>query len=262
MPPRICRLLSPSPEGFHPDKPYSSSKRGFCVREVIAVWTRNIRAIGRHGGRGLVQSATVASPKTVHVRAPATSAFRPCPLPWPGRECPHPARVLKLSVSVASPHPRRVHLRLRVNRPSIVWLAARRQGSFAVMPGDFHLDDARFAGSQRAIKDSRGKCRSRWLEITQEIIPPYRGHFPASPRIGTRLVHGENADCAGSWSVRAHGKTADADAVTDWSRTACGYGHRRGHLPARLRFHRDCFADSKTSFSRGVTRACDIEWLQ
>jgi len=48
----------------------------------------------------------------------------------------------------ADAYPRQVCLRLRVNRLSIVWLAARRQGSFAVMPGDFHLDDARFAGSQ------------------------------------------------------------------------------------------------------------------
>jgi hypothetical protein len=77
-----------------------------------------------------------------------------------------------MCMTVSSPHPRRVHLRLRVNRPSIVWLAARRQGSFAVMPGDFHLDDARFAGSQRAIKDSRGKCRSRWLGHHTEIAKP------------------------------------------------------------------------------------------
>ena len=43
-------------------------------------------------------------------------------------------------------HPRQIHLLLRVNRPSIVWLAARRQGRFALLPFDFHLDDARFAG--------------------------------------------------------------------------------------------------------------------
>ncbi|PYJ96690.1 MAG: hypothetical protein DME23_19420 [Verrucomicrobia bacterium] len=42
-------------------------------------------------------------------------------------------------------HPRQIHLRLRANRPSIVWLAARRQGRFALLPFDFHLDDARFA---------------------------------------------------------------------------------------------------------------------
>jgi hypothetical protein len=163
---------------------------------------------------------------------------------------------------------------------------------------------------RQAIKDSRGKCRSRWRDITQEIIRPYRGHFPASPRIGTRLVHGENADAdrlcpltltvhgrdhwrglnmdnlrmrqrswlriihghglCRTWSERNHGEAADADAVADWTwprrgfglatatdraRTDRGCGHRRGHLPATLRFHRDCFADSKTSVCRGVTRA-------
>ena len=37
------------------------------------------------------------------------------------------------------------NFQLRVNRLSIVWLAARRQGRFALLPFDFHLDDARFA---------------------------------------------------------------------------------------------------------------------
>jgi hypothetical protein len=45
-----------------------------------------------------------------------------------------------------------------VNRLSIVWLAARRQGRFALLPFDFHLDDARFAKDRMAIKVSRGKC--------------------------------------------------------------------------------------------------------
>ena len=40
---------------------------------------------------------------------------------------------------------RAFNFRLRVNRLSIVWLAVRRQGSFALLPLDFHLDDARFA---------------------------------------------------------------------------------------------------------------------
>jgi len=35
--------------------------------------------------------------------------------------------------------------RLRVNRRLIVWLAPRRQGRFALLPFDFHLDDARVA---------------------------------------------------------------------------------------------------------------------
>jgi hypothetical protein len=47
-------------------------------------------------------------------------------------------------MSVSSPHPRSVHLRLRVNRPLIVWLAARRQGKTPPLPCEFHLDDARF----------------------------------------------------------------------------------------------------------------------
>jgi hypothetical protein len=72
------------------------------------------------------------------------SVASPCPWPCPGRDRPHPARVRELSVS--SPHPRRVHLRLRVNRPSIVWLAARRQGKTRPAAREFHLDDARFAG--------------------------------------------------------------------------------------------------------------------
>ena len=37
---------------------------------------------------------------------------------------------------------------LCVNRRLIVWLAARRQGRFALLPFDFHLDDARFAKGQ------------------------------------------------------------------------------------------------------------------
>jgi hypothetical protein len=50
------------------------------------------------------------------------------------------------------------NFQLRVNRLSIVWLAARRQGRFALLPFDFHLDDARFAKDRMAIKVSRGKC--------------------------------------------------------------------------------------------------------
>ena len=132
-----------------------------------------------------------------------------------------------------------------------------------------------------AIKDSRGQCRSRWLGHHTEMrgrsadtsrpvqvsghgwftdgLRPEHGHS----RRGHVHGHGLTADaivatasdCSRTRTVRDHGEIADADAVTDWTRTACGYGHRRGHLPARLRFHRDCFADSKTSVCRGVTRA-------
>src|SRR5208283_4049822 len=49
----ICRL---QPKAFHAHKPYSFASEGFGVREKVAVWTRYVRAIGRHDGRGLVQS--------------------------------------------------------------------------------------------------------------------------------------------------------------------------------------------------------------
>lgn len=58
-------------------KPYSFASEGFCVREVVAVWTRNVRAIARPAGRGLVQSATASSPKPVRIRATTMSAVRP-----------------------------------------------------------------------------------------------------------------------------------------------------------------------------------------
>src|SRR5208283_5219823 len=101
---------------------------------------------------------------------------------------------------------------------------------------------------RQAIKDSRGKCRSRWRDITWEIIQPYCGHFPASPRIGTRLVHGENtdADCprigcgrgqfmsvdvdcsrARQFARTEHGQstTTAAVMVSDYSRTRIVQGH-------------------------------------
>ncbi|MGA9777503.1 MAG: metallophosphoesterase family protein [Verrucomicrobiia bacterium] len=59
---------------------------------------------------------------------------------------------------------RAFNFRLRVNRLSIIWLAAHRQGSFALLPFDFHLDDARFAKDRMAIKTSRGKCHGYWLK--------------------------------------------------------------------------------------------------
>jgi hypothetical protein len=42
---------------------------------MVAVRTRNGRAIGWAGGRGLFQAATASSPKTVHVRTPPLSAI-------------------------------------------------------------------------------------------------------------------------------------------------------------------------------------------
>ena len=100
--------------------------------------------------------------------------------------------------------------------------------------------------------------------------------FPASPSIGRRLVHGRPTARTRTFTARsrsrtwtAHGQLADADAGTDWTRTrpvADWTRPRIGHglpvatdigaaiWPDRLRIHRDCFADAKTSFWRGVRR--------
>lgn len=128
---------------------------------------------------------------------------------------------------------------------------------------------------RRAIMDSRGKCRSRWLGHHMEM----RGRSADTSRpvqVGTRLVHGRPTARTRTFAARprsrtwtAHGQLADADAVTDWTRTrpvADWTRPRIGHglpvatdigaaiWPDRLRIHRDCFADAKTSFSRGVRR--------
>ena len=68
------------PHLYFTHKPYSSSKRGFCVREVVAAWTRNVRATARPAGRGLVQSTPASSPKPVRIRAStvSTTSPRPC----------------------------------------------------------------------------------------------------------------------------------------------------------------------------------------
>ncbi len=49
---------------------------------------------------------------------------------------------------------------LRVNRRLIVWLAARRQGRFALLPFDFHLDDARFAKDRWRLRFHAGSVTS------------------------------------------------------------------------------------------------------
>ena len=52
---------------------------------------------------------------------------------------PRPQSLHVHELSASNLRPRRVHTRFRVNRPPILWLAARRQGSFALLPFDFHL---------------------------------------------------------------------------------------------------------------------------
>jgi hypothetical protein len=59
------------------DKPYSFASEGYCVREVVAVWTRNVRAIARPAGRGRVQSATASSPKPVRIRSATVAVASP-----------------------------------------------------------------------------------------------------------------------------------------------------------------------------------------
>ncbi len=121
---------------FHEDKPYSSSKRGFCVREGVAVWTRNIRATGRHDGRGFVQSATALSPKTVHVRVPTVSASSP-------RPCP-------------------AHARIRVRNQSMsVTVATPRMSTSSPCPRIIRVQSASAPGSPPAPRESPFDCVAR-----------------------------------------------------------------------------------------------------
>ena len=52
-------------------------QEGFCVREMVAVWTRNVRAIARPAGRGRGQSATASSPKPVRIRSLTVAVASP-----------------------------------------------------------------------------------------------------------------------------------------------------------------------------------------
>jgi len=131
-------------------------------------------------------------------------------------------------------HPRQIRLRLRANRPSIVWLAARRQGRFALLPFDFHLDDARL----RRKPDGRLRIRAGSVaaggpaDITREMTRPHGGCVPVSPSIGTRLVDGENVDAKVSKDklrtrVRSQLRTVQGRGLRvdlDWTRNDCGHG--------------------------------------
>jgi len=108
---------------------------------------------------------------------------------------------------------------------------------------------------RQAIKDSRGKCRSRWLGHHTEM----RGRSAALPgqskyrdTVGSRTAYGQNADIRGAVTVtdmdcprtacgrgRGHGLDADTpgfgvDTASGRTRTARGYGHRRGHLAGQI----------------------------
>jgi hypothetical protein len=82
------------PTGFGRDTPYSSSKRGFCVRKIVAEKPQSIRANGRadvrsHGQsvadpgpcpvRNRVMSASSPQSRTVHDRIQSVSLNNPKP---------------------------------------------------------------------------------------------------------------------------------------------------------------------------------------
>jgi hypothetical protein len=104
---------------------------------------------------------------------------------------------------------------------------------------------------RRAIKDSRGKCRSRWLGHHTGNYETAARTFSGQPSIGTRTAYGQNADIRGADTVAdmdclrtacgrgcGHGLDADMagcglDTTPDRIRTDRGCGHRRGHLPGQ-----------------------------
>jgi hypothetical protein len=80
-------------------------------------------------------------------------------------------------------------------------------------------------GVRQAIKDSRGKSRSRWLDITREMRTGTRTFFGQSKHrdtVGSRTAYGQNADIRGAGTVTdmdCPRTAADADAGADWKRT-------------------------------------------
>jgi hypothetical protein len=111
---------------------------------------------------------------------------------------------------------------------------------------------------RQAIKDSRGKCRSRVVAA----LRTFPGQFKYWDTIGSRRERGREVSKDNLWTRpfarTEHGQAADAVAVTP----------RNGHgltvvadigaaiCPDRLRLRRVHCADSKTSQPGGVRRAC------
>ena len=57
-----------------------------------------------------------------------------------------------------------------MNRPSIVWLAARRQGKTRPAAREFHLDDARFAGkTDGPLRIHAGSVAAGWLRMARNV---------------------------------------------------------------------------------------------
>ena len=75
---------------------------------------------------------------------------------------------------------------------------------------------------RRAIKDSRGKCRSRWLGHHTENARPQTRTFSGQSKyrdtVGSRTAYGQNADIRGAVTVTD----------MDCPRTACGRGCGHG----------------------------------
>ena len=96
-------VQSLQPTGFGRDTPYSSSKRGFCVRETVAVNPQSVRPNDRadvrsHGqsvsdpGPCPVRNRTCPRPVRDRIRVRKLSVDSPCPCPCPRRECPRSGR--------------------------------------------------------------------------------------------------------------------------------------------------------------------------
>src|SRR5437763_12986325 len=100
---------------------------------------------------------------------------------------------------------------------------------------------------RRAIKDSRGKCRSRMAEdITREMTRPHGGRVPVSPCLGTRVwlmartwmrkcprtncgrgcghCFGLFKDTDSAWTWTGRGMTVDMAAGGDWTWLRTGRG--------------------------------------
>jgi hypothetical protein len=130
-------------------------------------------------------------PQPVHDHVLATpaaaSVVSPCLRSCPGHDRPHPARFLELSVSVSSPHPRRVHLRLRVNRPSIVWLAARRQGKTPPLSYENILTMLAAPRDKWRLRIHAGSVAAGWPGTSYE---KWRGRLADVPQPVQELGHG------------------------------------------------------------------------
>ena len=145
---RIYPHLLPSPEGFSHGQALPLPFGTFLSPRIGRGWDAECprKSPARQPWSCPAQDHALCvnspSPFPGHVRSQPVIRLRPGE-PQRRRQSVH---VHKPSVS--SRHPRRVRTWLRVNRPSIVWLAARRQGMTPPLPCEFHLDDARFAGRQ------------------------------------------------------------------------------------------------------------------